>query len=81
VLIGRLLKNSINAYFAFYIGFPLIDPLLSKIKTYSPLTDYMSISRFIPFLAAYSAILTSKEANFGMKEIITDVLESLLPSE
>lgn len=68
-----------SASFAFSIGFPLIDPLRSRTKMYSPLTPSISVSKDYAFTAANSASLRSRVQNLGMKETITEDPESVRP--
>ena len=59
VFYGKLWRKIINASLALYILVPLIDPLLSSKKTYSPLAALTSVSSSLPFIDALNASLTS----------------------
>jgi len=58
---------------------PLIDPLRSSKKMYSPLTESMSVYKAEDFRAAILESSRLRLQNLGMKETITVELESVLP--
>ena len=77
--IGRLFKNKIRNFLAFYILVPFMDPLRSSRKMYSPLTASMSVYNTEDFSAATLESSRLRLQNLGMKETITVELESVLP--
>jgi hypothetical protein len=77
---GRLFRNKINAYFAFFIGVLPIDPLLSKRKKYSPLAESILVSKLSAFNASFLASYRFNVQNFGIKDTITLEALSVLPS-
>jgi len=77
---GRLFRNKIKAYFAFLMGVPPIDPLLSKRKKYSPLAESILVSKLSAFNASFFASYRFNEQNFGINDTITVEPLSVLPS-
>ena len=72
----------IKAVFALFILVPYIEPLLSSKKIYYPLAFYISMDSFeLLAIAALSASPRERWQNLGMKETITVVFESFLPTE
>ena len=68
-----------RAYFAFSIGLPPIDPLLSSRNMYSPLTISMSVSKLPDYRAASCASFKASVQNLGMNETITEEPASVRP--
>ncbi len=76
---GKLCKNRINASFAFSILLPLIEPLLSNKKMYSPFAADMSVSSYFLAIDAFMASSRLSSQNFGMKLSMAVQLTSVLP--
>lgn len=72
--------NRISAVLASFIKFPDIDPLRSNKKMYYPFTLSISTYRSLWANAAIYASFKFKEQNLGIKETITVVFVSVLPT-
>ncbi len=76
---GKLCKNKVRAYLAFYILDPPIDALLSSKKMYSPFAADMSVSNYFFIIDACIASSRVSSQNLGMKLSMAVELTSVLP--